>query len=106
MNTRIVFVSLVLAISMLLVQVGGVAAAPISQAFPSITGIVQSITIETDPNTGIVTVLVDLMDNDQNSESVRISEKAAEQLGLVVPNSDGNPTINTPAFGQSIEIKL
>ena len=106
MNKKIIFASLVLAISILMIQVGGVFAAPTSQAFPSITGIVQSITIEADPNTGIVTVVVDVIDNDQNSQSVRVSEKAAEKLGLVVPDSDGNPMINKSALGQSVEIKL
>ncbi len=106
MNKRIVFVSLILAVSMLMVHVGAAFAAPTSQAFPPITGNVQSITIETDPNTGIVTVVVDVMDSDQNSQSVRISEKAAEKLGLVVPDSDGNPTINKSALGKAIELKL
>jgi hypothetical protein len=106
MNKRIIFLSLVLAISMLLIQVGGVAAAHTSQSFPSITGVVQSITIETDPSTGIVTVVVDLIDKDQNSQSIRISEKAAEKLGLIVPDSDGNPMINKSTLGQAVEIRL
>ncbi|HLO15112.1 MAG TPA: hypothetical protein VK206_09795 [Anaerolineales bacterium] len=106
MSKRKFLISLLLAISIMIVQVGSVFAAPVSQAFPPITGIVQSITVETDPNTGVTTVIVDVMDGNQVSQIVRVSEKTAEKLGLVVFDSDGKPVINNSALGQAIEIKL
>ncbi len=106
MNKKIFFISLVLAISVLIIQVGGVFAAPAQQAFPPITGIVQSVTVETDPNTGITTIIVEIIDGNQVSQMVRVSEKTAEKLGLIVPDSDGKPEIIDAALGKSIEIKL
>jgi hypothetical protein len=100
------FISLVLAVSILIVQVGGVIAAPAQQAFPPITGIIEGITIETDVNTGITTVIVNVLDGNQVLQTVRVSEKTAEKLGLVVLDVDGNPKINDAALGQAIEIKL
>ncbi len=108
MNTRKFLISLVLAISILIVQVGGVFAAPTLQAFPPITGTVCSITLDTDPNTGITTVIVEVevVCMDQAVQKVRISQKTGEKLGLVAFDGDGKPVINTLALGQSIEIKL
>jgi hypothetical protein len=108
LNKKKFFISLVLAISILIVQVGGVFAAPALQSFPPITGTVQSITLETDPNTGITTVLVEMVSEHQTGQTmqtVRVSQKTAEQLGLVVLDGDGKPMINNFALGQFIEIK-
>lgn len=99
-------ISLVLAVSILVGQVGEVLAAPTLQDSAPITGTVQSITIETDPNTGIITVIVQVASTDQSTpQDVHLSQKTAEKLGLVVPDSDGNPVINNSALGRSIEIK-
>lgn len=103
------FFSLFLAVSILLIQVGGVFAAPALQTFPTITGIIQSIALETDSNTGIATVVVCVVTEDkseQTTKDVRVSQKSAEKLGLVVPDADGNPVINESALGHPIEINL
>jgi hypothetical protein len=99
-------ISLILALSVLMSQAGGVLAASGSPAFPPIRGTVQSITVETNPTTGLTTVLVTLTDDVQAFQTVRVSQKAAEELGLVVPDDDGKPLINQSALGQPIEIKL
>ena len=109
MNPKKFLLSLVLAINILIVQVGGVFAAPALQAFPPITGTIQSITLETDPNTGITTVVVDVVSENQatqTTQTVRISQNTAEKLGLVVLDDDGKPMINDFALGQLVEIKL
>jgi len=99
------FISLILTMSVLIVQVGGVFAAPALQGFPPITGTVQSITIETDPSTGITTVIVDVKNSNQVLQTIRVSQKTAEKLGLVMLDGDGKPVINDLALGQSTEIK-
>lgn len=101
--------SLFLAVSILLIQVGRVLAAPDVQTFPSVTGTVQSITLETDPNTGLTTVIVCVVTDDQEvqtARNVRISQKTAERLGLVVPDADGNPVINNSSLGHPVEINV
>lgn len=97
-------ISLVLTITILLSQVGAVLVAPALQGPALITGTVQSITLETDINTGITTVLVSLLDENELSRMLRISLETAIPLGLVVLDGDGNPVINDSALGQSIEI--
>lgn len=98
-------ISLVLAVSVLVGQVGGVYAAPALQDSAPISGIVQSITLETDPNTGITTVMVEVTGTGQvTPQEVRLSQTTAEKLGLVIPDGDGNPVINKSTLGQPIEI--
>jgi hypothetical protein len=106
MSKRKFLISLLLAISVLMSEAGGVLAAPALQAFPPISGMVQSITVETDATTGLTTVLVTLTVDGQTFQTVRVSQKSAEKLGLVVPDDDGKPAINKSALGQPIEIKL
>lgn len=97
---------LILAITVMIGPTGGVLAAPGPQSFPPVWGTVQSITVETDPTTGVTTVLVTLTEDGQAFQTVRVSQKTAEKLGLVIPDDDGKPLINTSALGLSIEIKL
>ena len=107
MNKKKFLISLVLVISILITQVGTVFAAPTLQAFPPIAGTLQSITLETDPNTVITTVVVDVVSESQagqTTQTVRINQKTAEQLGLVIIDGDGKPMINDFALGQLIEI--
>jgi hypothetical protein len=99
-------VSLSAAVGLLIVQVGGAFAAPARQAFPPLTGTVQSVTVESDPSTGIVTVLVSLVSADETAREVRISPQTAEKLGLVEFSGDGKPIIKNSALGQLVEIKL
>jgi hypothetical protein len=97
-------ISLILAVSMLIVQTGGVFVASALQTSPSLGGTVQSITLETDSITGITTVSVTIMDSDEVFQTAHVSEKIAKYLGLVVFDDDGKLTINNSALGQQIEI--
>ena len=100
-------ISLVMAVSILIVQVGGAFAAPALQAFPPIKGTVQSITLETDPNTGITTVVVTVVDSSQALQVVRVSQQTAmKRLKLIGLDGDGKPVINKLALGEPIEIEL
>lgn len=108
MNKPKLIISLVLAISILMVQVGTALAAPSQQSSPPVTGIVCSITLDTDPNTGVTTVIVvvDRFCGDQTGTPVRIDQKSAEKLGLIGLDSDGNSVINKLALGHPVEIKM
>jgi hypothetical protein len=68
-----------------------------------ITGTVQSITLDTNTDTAVTTVLVTLLD-DETSQTVRISIETAIELGLVMLNGDGNSVINETILGQPVEI--
>jgi hypothetical protein len=96
--------SLVLALGLLLIQAGGVFAAPFIQKSASFTGLVQSITLETDTITGVTIVSVDVIDAEQSVQTIRLSQESAITLGLVVVNGDGKPTINDSALGKPVEI--
>ena len=97
-NTKfLVCIALVLAV--LFGQVGSAFAAA-----EQITGTVHTITLETNTNTAVTTVLVMLLDNGA-SQTVRISIDAAITLGLVILGGDGNPVINESILGQAIEIE-
>jgi hypothetical protein len=96
--------SLVLAFSLLLIQFGGAFAAPAWQGSIAAGGIVQSLTLETDAATGITTVIVDLVDENGTLPRIRVSQKTAIALGLVVLNEDGKAGINDLALGLRIEV--
>ena len=98
-------ISLILAATVLFLQVGGVFAAPASPKSTPVIGVVQSITLETDSTTGVTIVIVDLIDNNQLLQRVRISQEKAIVLGLIVLNGDGKPGINNLALGKQIEIE-
>ncbi len=102
MNKTKIFISLVLALSVLIGQVGSVLAAPALQE--SDPGTVKSITLETDPNTGITTVIVEIKGADQTRQTFRISQETAITVGLVALDGDGNLVINKSALGKRIEI--
>lgn len=97
-------ISLVLTITILVAQVGPVFAASAKQGAALIAGTVQSITVETDINSGITTVLVTILDQNGFSQTARISLETAIALGLVTRDGDGKPVINTSALGQLIEL--
>lgn len=97
--------SLILAFSLLLIQVGGASAAPAFQGSSTLVGIVQSITLETDSTTGVTTVVVDLIDDNQSLQRVRVSRETAITLGLVVLNGDGKPGINNLSLGLPVDIE-
>ena len=90
---------------LVLSQVSLASAAPSFDGADSVSGNVQSITLETDPSTGVTTVLVTLMEDAAESRTVRLSQETAVELGLVLLDADGNPVINQDALGQDIEIQ-
>ncbi|HLO17875.1 MAG TPA: hypothetical protein VK206_23800 [Anaerolineales bacterium] len=106
MNKTKFFISLVLAVSFLIAQVGGVFAASALQDSTSIIGIVESITLETDPSTGVMTVIVGVVNQDQILQTVRLSQKTAKDLRLLAldKKGNGNLVINDLALGEPIEI--
>ncbi|MCI0556556.1 MAG: hypothetical protein L0287_36905, partial [Anaerolineae bacterium] len=91
-------VSFVFVIAVLVGQVSAVFAAP-----AVITGTVQSITLETNTNTAVTTVLITLLNNEAK-QTVRITIESAIALGIVMLGGDGNPVINEAILGQLIEI--
>ena len=95
---------IVLTILISMAQVGGVFAAPASQEATPISGTVQSITLESDPTTGVVTVIVDVMDSNEVLQTVRVSQETAIELGLVLLDGDGNPVINELALSETVDI--
>jgi len=95
---------IILTIIISMVQVGGVFAAPTSQEVNPISGTVQSITLETDPTTDVVTVVAELRDSNQIVQKVRLSQKTAKGLGLIDVNGDGNPVLIEQPLGEMIEI--
>jgi hypothetical protein len=104
-NTIRFSLSLLLALSFLLIQNGRGFAAPALQDPEPITGVVQSITLEANTITGVTWVSVDVIDNDQVLQSVRVSLETAIAQGLVVPNGDGKPNINDSVLGKLVEIE-
>lgn len=104
MHTVKFIINLILIAIILFVQVGGVFAASSIQTSTPISGTIQSITLETDATTGITIVIIDIIDNDQITQRVRISQETAIVLGIVILNSDGKPGINNVALGKPIEI--
>ena len=104
MSRMKLLLGIVLTIFISMAQVGGVFAAPAAQEATPISGTVQSITLESDPTTGVVTVIVNVMDLDQVSQTVRVSQETAIELGLVLLDGDGNPVINELALGETVDI--
>lgn len=98
------FINFILIAIILFVQVGGVFAASATASSTPVIGTIQSITLETDATTGVTIVILDLIDNDQSAQRVRISQETAIALGIIVLNSDGKPGINNLALGKPIEI--
>jgi hypothetical protein len=96
--------NLLLALSLFAIQVGGVFAASTLEGDPPISGVIQSITLDNDTITGVTIVSVDVVDNDQVLESVRVNLETAIAQGFVVLNGDGKPNINHAALGQPVEI--
>jgi hypothetical protein len=104
---------LFVAITLLFAQVGGVLAAGTSQETTPITGTIQNIQTETDAN-GLTTVLVTLADDQNVTQTVRISLEAAIDLGLIQvdPNTGepvldpvtGAPVVDDAQLGQPVEI--
>jgi len=103
-NKTKIFISLVLALSVLTGQVGSVFAAPASQEADLLMGIVKSITLAADPTTGITTAILEVTNTDQTTQILRISQETAIAIGLVALDGDGNLVINKLALGKPVEI--
>jgi hypothetical protein len=98
------FLGILLGFSLLMVQVGGALAAGDHSSATPVRGVVQSITLETDPTTGVTIVVLDILDDDLLSQRIQVSLETAITLGFVVRNGDGKPGINTVALGKPVEI--
>ena len=95
---------ILLVLAVLLSQVGNVAAAPQMQETTPITGTVQSITTETD-DAGLTTVLVTLLDDQEELQTVRLSLETAVILGLVrLDPTTREPIVDETQVGQTLEI--
>jgi hypothetical protein len=105
-NTKF-FISLILASVLVISQVAVVFAAPTQEGTDPIIGTVQKITLKTNPNTGVTTVLVEVLDENGVSRTVRVSQETAldPKLGLITLDDDGNPLINEDALGLEIVIQ-
>ena len=95
---------LLMAFTLLLAQGGRVSASSAGQNPLPVSGVVQSLTLETDATTGVTTVIVDVIDDNDLSQPFRVSLKTAFSLGLVVLNEEGGPGINYSALGKPVEI--
>ncbi len=111
MSREKVFIS-ILMVSLLIVLSGAsVWAAPPRQEEPPISGEVQEIVPEVD-ETGTITVLVTLVDELGETQTVRVSLETAANLGLVqvdendepVLDDTGKPIVNQDAIGSTVEI--
>jgi hypothetical protein len=96
-----IFTSILLASFLILTQVAVAFAAPRVEDVTPMTGTVQAVTLKTDPNTGVTTVLVKIKGENGGTQTVRISLETAESsvLGLVTLDEDGNPVIVNPLPG-------
>ena len=97
-------ISLVLGVVITLSQVFVVTAAKLKDDVESISGSVRSITLETSPSSGVITVLVMLLDENDKARQIRISQETAFEFGLISWDEDGNPVMNEGMLGQIIDI--
>ena len=103
MNKVKFLTSILLASVLVLAQVLVAFAAP--PGGNAIAGTVQAVTLDTDPNTGVTTIVVEIRGENGKTQTVRISLEMAESpdLGLVTLDGNGNPVIVNPLPG-SIQI--
>jgi hypothetical protein len=97
-------ISLVLGVVLVVSQITVATASQSTGDLKVISGTVQSITLETNPNSGVTTLVVMLVDGENTSQTVRISQETAYELGLISWDEDGNPVINESTLGQSLDI--
>ena len=93
MNKIKLIVTITLMFVVLFAQAGHAAAAPLAQTSADITGTVTNISFETDAN-NVTTVLVTLVDDQNVTQTVRISVDTAASLGLLVLDENGQPVID------------
>ena len=98
-------ISVGLAVLLLATQAVYAGAARLSQEITPITGNVDSIALETDPDSGDITVVVTLSSENEEPQTIRLSlEYARDDLGLVVDDGTGNFVIVEDAVGTHVEI--
>ena len=99
-RTKIIF-SIMLATILLATQFIAVGAAPATQEATPITGTIEGITLETDTETNVTTVLVTLTNGE--TQTVRLSLEDAIALGLVTDDGTG-PVVDDTKIGTTVEI--
>ena len=98
-----IFITLILTFIIMFAQAGNAVAAPVAQTSTPITGIIQTITSETDAN-GVTTIVVTL-DNVGVIQTVRLSVDTALALGLVTLDPTTNePVVVETQIGQPVEV--
>lgn len=102
MKASKILTAIVIVSAVLLAQFRTALAAPANDD-TQLSGTIQSITLETDVNTAVTTVLVTIVENSV-SQTVRISVDTAKALGLVTTDENGTPVINTNTLGTPIQI--
>ena len=70
----------------------------------SIKGVLQSIKLEINADTGGTTVLLTIEQEDQ-TQQIYVSIETATTLGVLILDADGNPQINDAMVGQTLEIQ-
>ena len=104
MSSTKLLASILLVLCVLFAQVGVVAAAPQVVDATPVTGMIQSITTETDA-TGATTVLVTLIDDQGATQTVRLSVNTAVALNLVTLDpATQEPVVDETQVGQTVEI--
>jgi len=103
MSHKKILFSALLAAILLATQIMAVGAAPITQETTPITGTVVSITLETDSETDVTTVVVVFMDEFEETQTVRLSLEYAIFLELVTDDGTG-PVVDDSKIGSTVEI--
>lgn len=96
--------TLLIALAVLFAQVGTAAAAPLAQDEAPITGEILSITVETDEE-GLSTVVVEVLDEFGETQTLRLSVETALALGLITLDPDTNePVADDSQIGETVEV--
>jgi hypothetical protein len=115
MSRTKVFINILMVLILITLSGASVSAAPNGQnpsGEESISGEVQDIVIDIDEETGTTTVLVTLIDELGETQTVRLSLETAAELGLVKVDENGEPVLddngqpipNDDMIGQPVEI--
>ena len=95
MNKIKLILTVALTFVVLFVQAGNAAAAPLAQdTTTDLTGTVTGVSFETDAN-NVTTVLVTLTDDQNVTQTIRISVDTAASLGLLELDENGQPIIDS-----------
>jgi hypothetical protein len=104
MNKTKLLTGVLLVLVVLFAQVDTVLAAPATQVTTPISGTIQSITTEAGSN-GVTTVLVTLLTDAGQTQTVRLSVETAVALGLVAMDPNTNAvTVDQTKVGQPVDV--